>query len=93
MNDTIKNLQNQIDAEKRRIENCKHEFGEVYYNPTTVKEGYGSVQIGAGSDPYWGYEGYRDVKKDRWTRKCKLCGYEQHTDKQIPIISGYKPSF
>ena len=31
-------------------------------------------------------EGYRDVKKDRWTRKCKIC--EEHTYNQKPVISG-----
>lgn len=93
MNENIKRLQEQIEAEKRKISNCKHDFGNAFYNPETVKEGYGSVQDGRGSDPHWSYAGYHDVQKDRWTRKCKACGYEQHTDKQKPIISGSEPSF
>jgi len=93
MNENIKRLQEQIEAEKRKISNCKHDFGNAFYNPETVKEGYGSVQDGRGSDPHWSYAGYHDVQKPRWTRKCKECGYEQHTDKQKPIISGSEPSF
>jgi len=93
MNDKIKELQKQIEAEQRKIANCKHEWGEVFSNPEIVKEGYGSVQDGAGSDPHWSYEGYRDVEKPRWTRKCNLCGTEEHTCKQKPIIKGLEPDF
>jgi hypothetical protein len=93
MNDNIKRLQEQIEAEKRKISNCKHDFDKAFYNAEIVKEGYGSVQDGAGSDPHWSYERYRDVQKDRWTRKCKTCGFEQHTHSQKPIVSGYEPSF
>ena len=93
MNEKIKRLQEEIESEQRRILNCKHNFDKAFYNAETIKQGYGSVQDGAGSDPHWGYVGYRDVKKDRWTRECKLCGFEQHTYSQKPIISGYEPSF
>jgi len=93
MNDNIKRLQKQIEEEERKISNCKHDFDKPFYNAETVKEGYGSVQDGAGSDPHWSYAGFRDVKKDRWTRKCKICGFEQHTYNQKPIISGHEPSF
>jgi hypothetical protein len=93
MNDKIRLLQEQIEVEKRKISNCNHNFGMSYYNHETVSEGYGSVQDGVGSDPHWSFAGYRDVKKDRWSRKCLNCGFEQHTNKQEPIISGYKPSF
>lgn len=93
MNAKIKRLQEEIEAEKIKISNCKHVFNKPYYNPETVKEGYGSVQDGFGSDPHWSYAGYREVKKDRWTRKCDICGFEEHTSKQKPIINGYEPSF
>lgn len=93
MNDTIKNLQEQIKAEERKIANCKHDFGKPLYNPETVKEGYGSVQDGKGSDPHWRFAGYRDVQKDRWTRRCNYCGHEEHTYNQKPIVKGYEPSF
>jgi len=91
--DKIAQLQHEIEVEKLKISKCKHVFGNTYYNPTIIKEGYGSVQDGAGSDPHWSYIGYKDVEKPRWTRKCKLCGYEDHTDKKKPIITGYEPSF
>ena len=93
MNDNIKRLQEQIEAEKRKISNCKHEFDKAFYNAETVREPYGYRMVGQGSDVWHEPEGYRDVKKDRWTRKCKVCGFEQHTHIQKAIVSGYEPSF
>jgi hypothetical protein len=93
MNDVIKKLQEQIEAEKRKIANCKHDFNEAYYDPETIKEPYGMKMVGMGSDVWHEYEGYRDVKKDRWSRKCKLCGYMQHTYTKKPVIKEYKPNF
>lgn len=93
MNEKIRRLQSDIESERKRINDCKHDFKKPFYNPETVKEGYGSVQDGAGSDPHWSYAGYRDVNKPRWTRVCQFCGYEQHTYTQKPIISGNEPSF
>lgn len=93
MNEKIKRLKEEIEAEQQKILNCKHEFSAAFYNPETVKEGYGLVQDGAGSDPHWSYAGYRNVQKDRWTRECIFCGFEEHTNKQKPIISGYEPEF
>lgn len=93
MNDNIYRLQELIEAEKRRIANCKHEFDKPFFNPEIVKEGYGCIQDGGGSDPHWSFEGYKDVKKNRWSRKCKRCGFEEHTYNQNPIITGYEPKF
>lgn len=93
MNERIKQLQAEIQAEERKITQCRHDFCKSKYDPETVKEGYGSVQDGAGSDPHWSYEGYRDVKKDRWSRKCSICGHVEYTYKQKPIIQGYEPTF
>ncbi len=93
MNNKIKDLQEQIKAEERKILNCRHDFKTAFYNPEVVKEGYGSVQDGAGSDPHWSFAGYHDVNKPRWTRECKLCGHEQHTYNQKPIITGQEPDF
>jgi hypothetical protein len=92
-NDKINELQRQIESEKNKIKNCSHSFKEAIYDPETVKEGYGSVQDGAGSDPHWSYAGYRDVQKDRWSRECKICGTKQYTYKQEPVISSYQPKF
>jgi len=63
MNDKIREFQKQIEEEKRKISKCKHDFDKSFYNAEPIKEGYGSVQDGAGSDPHWSYAGYRDVKK------------------------------
>ena len=51
MNDKILQLRKQIEVEETKIRNCKHDFGDSYFDPETVMEGYGSVQDGAGSDP------------------------------------------
>jgi len=91
--DKIEQLKKEIQREQSKIENCDHDFGEPFYNAKMVMEGYGMVQDGAGSDPHCSYEGYREVPKDRWTRKCKLCGFEEHTKNLKPIIKGHKPDF
>lgn len=93
MNDRIKQLQKEIELERIKMDNCVHVFSDPYYNPEDVSVGYGSVQDGAGSDPHWSYAGYRTEKVDRWSRVCEKCGYTQHTYKQEPIVSGYKPKF
>ncbi len=93
MNDKIRDLQKQIKDEEQRIKDCNHEFQEAFYNPETVKEGYGSKNIGKGSDPYFVPEGYRDVEKPRWTRICQRCGHNQHAYTKKPIVSGHEPDF
>ncbi len=93
MNDNIKRLQAQIEAEQSKIRNCKHDFDKSFYNAETTREPYGYEMVGQGSDVWYEPKGYRDVKKDRWTRKCKVCGFEQHTYNQKPIVTGYEPSF
>ena len=93
MNEKIRQLQSEINSEKQKISNCKHDFKKPFYNPEIVKEGYGCVQNGYGSDPYWSYAGYHDVEKPRWTRICSICGCEEHTYTQKPIIVGSEPSF
>ena len=93
MNDRIKELQREIDAERTRMSNCSHDFGKVKFDPEIVMLGYGSVQDGAGSDPHWSYEGYIPTEKNRWSRKCKICGKTEYTYKKEPIITGYEPKF
>lgn len=87
-------LRKELALSEERMRNCKHvDFTKPIYDPETVKEGYGSVQDGAGSDPHWSYEGYRDVQKDRWSRECKMCGKKEYTYKKEPIISHYELKF
>ena len=94
------NIQKQIEelhVNLKRLQNvqssCKHIFNSAIYDAETVKEGYGHVQDGVGSDPHWSFEGYRDVQKDRWSRECKLCGKKEYTYKTMPVISSYEPKF
>lgn len=93
MNDRIRELQEQIAREKDMITNCSHDYGEPFSNPEKVREPYGIKTVGRGSDIWSEPEGYRDVEKPRWTRICRKCGNEQHTTKQKPIVSDYKPDF
>ncbi len=93
MNDKIKELQAQIKAEEAKIRNCSHTFGEPYYNPETVVEPYGFKTVGQGSDVWTEPQGYHEVSKKRWSRKCQKCGNEEHTYKQEAVITDYKPSF
>lgn len=93
MNDKIKQLQEQIEIEKRKISNCKHIFSNTFYNLYTEKEAAGFEMKAQGSDVYYEPTYMKDVTKPRWTRKCKICGYEKHTEKQKPIISGNEPDF
>lgn len=86
-------LKRELAQSESRMANCNHDFDKAIYDPETVKEGYGSVQDGAGSDPHWGYAGYRDVKKDRWSKECKICGRKEYTTKLEPVVSSYEPKF
>ncbi len=93
MNVKIKQLQKEIKAEEEKIRMCQHEYGKGYYNPETIKEGYGMKTVAHGSDVWSEFEGYHDVEKPRWTRKCSKCGGEQHTYNQKPIVTGQEPDF
>lgn len=86
-------LQAEIASMDHRISNCKHEFKAPIYDPETVREGYGSRIVTMGSDPYFEYEGYHEVQKDRWSRECNICGHKQYTHEKGPVISGYEPKF
>jgi hypothetical protein len=93
MNEKIRQLQEEIEREKRKLSNCQHNFGEAFYNPETVRESYGERTVARGSDIWYEPIGYHDVKKDRWTRVCNTCGKEEHTNKQKPVITNYTPDF
>lgn len=86
-------LKKELAQSEGKMANCKHDFMTPIYDAETVREGYGSIQDGAGSDPHWSYAGYHDVQKDRWSRECKMCGKKEYTYKQEPVIVDYKPKF
>lgn len=91
MNSKIRELQEQIRKEQNKIDRCSHQFDEPFYNAEIVKEPYGYEMVVQGSDTWYNPQGYRDVKKDRWTRICKFCEYEQHTKDQV--ATAHKPLF
>ena len=93
MNDKINKLLAEIEVEKRKIANCKHVFTDAFYDPETVREPHGYKMEAHGSDISYQPEGYHDVKKDRWARKCTICGLIQHTYQTEPIIKEHKPKF
>jgi hypothetical protein len=66
-----------------RQANCRHAFGETFYNPTKEQKSSYSHLEGHGSDP-WPVYNYYDVDKPRWTRVCSLCDKEEHTFEQRP---------
>ncbi len=94
------NTQQQIDKLQQDLQRlqeiqhrCQHLWEDATYDPETVKEGYGMHLVGHGSDPYPEYTGYRDVKKDRWSRKCSVCGKKEYTYTREAVVSSYKPKF
>lgn len=93
MNEKIRKLLQEVEAQKEIMDKCKHSFNYPFYNPENSMEAYGTKMVAMGSDVWWEPEGYRQVQKDRWTRVCSKCGFEQHTDKQKPIITGQEPDF
>jgi len=93
MNQKIKDLQAQINAEQEKMNRCEHKFGNAFYNPEIKREPYGYSLDGHGSDIWYVPAGYHDVSHPRWTRVCKNCGKEEHTYSQKPIVSGFEPDF
>lgn len=86
MNSTekIKALQLEIEIEKRKIENCRHSWGDTKYDPYTVKEPVFSHYIPHGSDPEPVYT-YHDKTMPRWSRTCTICGHTEYTEKTGPV--------
>ena len=93
MNDKIKELQREIEAEERRIGNCKHIYGKVYYDPETISVPYGYEMEAHGSDVWHVPSGYRDEEKCRWARKCTICGDVDYTYKQKAVSVEQEPDF
>ena len=93
MNDKIKNLQEQIEVEKQKIDNCDHKFGEPFSNPEIKKEEYLTGEYENHGVHHHPITAFRDKTVSRWTKVCELCGREEHTNKQKPVIKGYEPDF
>ena len=93
MNEKIRELQKQIEAERRKIKDCYHQYGSHFQNNEVKKEPYGHKLVAQGSDVWPEPEGYHDVEKLRWTRICKICGNEQHTYNQKPVTVDMEPDF
>lgn len=93
MNERIKQLQQEIATERKKIKNCQHVFDESFYNPDIKRAPFGYKVEKKGSDVWTVPEGYKDKKVDRWTRVCKKCGMIQHTHKQKTITVIGEPDF
>lgn len=65
MNEKIRQLEKEILAELKKIEECKHVMDKPFYSPEI---------------------GY-------WVRRCKFCGYEQHTITENPVFVEHEPTF
>jgi hypothetical protein len=93
MNNRIKQLQQEIEQEQSKIRSCKHDFSEPKYDPETVTESYGYKAVVMGSDVWGEPEGYRQVQKPRWSRKCSVCGFIQYTYEQETVVVKTQPKF
>lgn len=83
--------ENKLNTLRTEQNNCKHEWGEVKYDPEIKREPYGYRTVFQGSD-HWGEpEGYHDVEHKRWSRTCKKCGKVEYTKEQVAIK--YVPKF
>ena len=71
--------------------NCRHEWGEVKYDPEIKTEPYGCRTVNQGSDIWCEPEGYRNVEHKRWSRTCKKCGKVEYTKEQVAVK--YEPKF
>jgi len=88
----VKRLERELDAARRKMATCTHEFSEPVPATRDVPEYTYSHLEGHGSDP----EPIYDVtmkKEYGWERSCTLCGYTQYTAKTRPIIKGHEPDF
>ena len=89
----IDKLTQELAKARHNMNTCEHVFHTPKHDPETISVGYGCVQDGSGSDPHWSYAGYRDEKKDRWSRECKKCGLIEYTYELEPVIERYIPKF
>lgn len=86
LQDEIKELERKLMELKRQMQLCNHRFDMPRQNTYISKEEYhtGRYEQNVGIH-MWPIMAYRDVTKVRWTRKCTLCGLEQHTEKQKAV--------
>lgn len=87
--DRINALELDLAAARAEQDRCSHEWGPVTTETRYRKEGYGSKQDGAGSDPHWTYEGYRNVPYTIHVRVCLKCGLRQETEKVETKPTGF----
>lgn len=94
MNDKIRKLREQIKSEESKIKNCNHDFGDTCFDPEEYSDYYftGEFEKDMGVDARPIYASQTKTK-DRWSRKCKKCGFKQYTYKQKPIIKSYEADF
>lgn len=89
----IESLQKRINQLKENIASCKHIWSDGVYDAETYREAYGYKMVAQGSDIWGEPEGYRDAKKDRWSRTCKTCGHKEYTHVQEVVNVEKKPKF
>ena len=92
-NEKIEQLKREIANEERNISNCKHSFNEAIYDPEQIsvqddRAGYETHRVDR-----WPVPSYHKENKDRWSRKCSVCGFKQYTYTQEAVISKYQPKF
>jgi hypothetical protein len=72
----INELEQQLKNLKTGQRNCGHVFGEPYDS----KEEYLTGQYETHGIHHWPITAWKDVRKNRWTRRCTKCGFDEHTE-------------
>lgn len=89
----IKELEQKLEELKKQQRCCLHIFGTPFFNPYDSKEEYLTGQYETQGIHHWPITAWKDVKKDRWTRKCTKCGFEEHTESLKTVKVVQAPDF
>lgn len=90
----IDDLKRQLQSAEAEQKNCQHVWGETKYNPIYIP-GYtdpGDPPGTMGID-WRGPFHYPSKTEKRWTRICKKCGYEAHTNREETVQVITRPKF
>ena len=94
-------LQNRIYELEQQLKNlkveqgrCAHTFADPFFNPYDSKEEYFTGQYDETQGiHHWPITAWKDVRKNRWTRRCTKCGFEEHTESLKTVKVVQAPDF
>lgn len=88
----VDRMTNELDAMRRQMAVCKHEFGKPIAATKDVCDARFIRYEGHGSDPEPVFE-YTKKEEHGGERICNNCGQRQYTAQTKPVVSGYEPDF